>query len=135
MHPVARRLGAPKDGSRREKGDPMQIRALVKVMALAAALLAPAASVYAFGGDWCHVTEVYSFSDRVHVKCSIQSNGISYFAVPTSSSAIAGRFSTMASLAVGGYLWIDYEFYDTSGPSFGCQLNDCRRALSWKVAE
>jgi hypothetical protein len=38
-------------------------------------------------------------------------------------------------MAVGGYLWIDYEFYDTSGPAFGCQLSDCRRALSWKLAQ
>jgi hypothetical protein len=111
------------------------MRGLAKAMALAAALLAPAASVYAFGGDWCHVSEVYSFSDRVHVRCSSPSNGISYFAVPTSNSAVAGRFSSMASLTVGGYLWIDYEFYDTSGTSFGCQLNDCRRALSWKLAQ
>jgi hypothetical protein len=50
---------------------------------------------------------------------------------------IGGRGASpeTVSLAVGGYLWIDYEFYDTSGPSFGCQLSDCRRALSWKLAQ
>src|SRR5262249_61678653 len=72
---------------------------------------------------------------RVHVRCSTPPNGISYFAVPTSNSAVAGRFSSMASMAVGGCLWIDYEFYDTSGPPFGCQLSDCRRALRWKLAQ
>ena len=77
----------------------------------------------------------YLLSDRVHVRCSTPPNGISYFAVPTSNSAVADRFSSMASMAVGGYLWIDYEFYDTSGPAFGCQLSDCRRALSWKLAQ
>jgi hypothetical protein len=50
---------------------------------------------------------------------------------------IGGRGASpeTVSLAVGGYLWIDYEFYDTSGPSFGCHLSDCRRALSWKLAQ
>jgi hypothetical protein len=113
----------------------MQIGALPRVLALVAALLAPAAGAHAFGGDWCHVTEVYAFSDRVHVKCNPAPLAISYFAVPTSNSAVAARFISMASLVVGGYLWIDYEFFDTSGPSFGCQLSDCRRALSWKLAE
>jgi hypothetical protein len=76
-----------------------------------------------------------AFVDRVHVRCTNAPNAISYFAVSTSNSAVAARFSSMASLAVGGYLWIDYDFFDTSGPSFGCQLGDCRRALSWKLAQ
>src|SRR5262245_6370751 len=112
----------------------MRIRALPKVLTLVVALLAPVASAHAFGGDWCHVTEVYAFSDRVHVKCNPAPFAIPYFAVPTGNSAVAARFSSMASLAVGSGLWIDYECYDASGPSFGCQLSDCRRAVSWKLA-
>jgi hypothetical protein len=70
----------------------------------------------------------------VHVRCGNAPNAIAYFAVSTSNSAVAGRFSSMASLAVGSYLWVDYDFFDTSGPSFGCPLNDCPRALGWKLA-
>jgi hypothetical protein len=110
----------------------MKIGALVKWVGLAAALLALPAS--ALAGDWCEVAELYSFSDRVHVRCAKPAYpGFYYFAVPTSSSAEAARFTSMASVALGGYLWIDYNMFDTSGPSFGCQANDCRRALSWRL--
>lgn len=80
---------------------------------------------------------MYAFSNRVHVKCGIQSyNGIEYFAIPTSSSAQAGRFTTMATAALGGWMWVDWEYWDvTTGPAFGCHAHDCRPALSWQVVQ
>jgi hypothetical protein len=110
----------------------MKIRALVKSVAFAAALIVLPGS--ALGGDWCQVTELYSFSNRVHVKCAqLAYPGFSYFAVPLSSAAEVASFASMASMAMGGYLWIDYNMFDTSATSFGCAANDCRRALSWRL--
>jgi hypothetical protein len=104
----------------------MKIKALVKSAALAALVTLPAGAQADYVG--CKVREVYAFSNRVHVNCSnTLPQNIQFFAVPTSSSGEAARFTTMASMALGDYLFIDYDFSDTSGPSFGCQLNDCRR--------
>ena len=106
----------------------MKIKALVKSVALGALCTLPM-SAQANSVTECKVTEVWAFSDRVHVKC----DGSIYYAVPTSPSAEAARFTTMASLAVGDYLWIEYDWFDHSGQSFGCQVHDCRRALSWRL--
>ena len=119
----------------------MKIKTLVKSAALAALVTLPA-SAQALDGFNCKVTEVYAFSNRVHVKCANSVGGdeidIQYFAVPTSNSAEAARFTSMVSMALGGYLWI--ETYDSlvddlSGPSFGCLLNDCRRPKSFKLMD
>jgi hypothetical protein len=109
----------------------MKIRALVKSLALAAALIALPGSARA---DWCRVAELYSFSNRVHVKCAdLVYPGFSYFAVPRTNAAEVASFTTMASMAMGGYLWIDFNMFDMSAASFGCANNDCRRALSWRL--
>ena len=91
----------------------MKIKALVKSVALAALCTLPVSAQA--DSVACKVTEVYAFSERVHVKCSeALPYGIIYFAVPTSPSAEAARFTTIASMALGDYLWIDYDWYDTS---------------------
>ena len=111
----------------------MKIKALVKSAALAALCTLPA-SAQALDGFNCKVTEVAVFSDRVHVKCSA-TTPISYYAVPTAgNSAEAARFTTMASMALGGYLYVEYEFYGPdTGSSFGCLGYNCRRALSFAL--
>jgi hypothetical protein len=106
----------------------MMIRTLVQSVALAALVMLPASA--RAGGGWCDVTEVYAFSNRVHVKCGA---GPNYYAVPTSNSGEAARFTTMASLALGGQLWIDFDFADLSGQSFGCEPRNCRRALGFAL--
>jgi hypothetical protein len=109
----------------------MQIRAFIKAVALAAVLALPGS---ALAGGWCQVTELYSFDSRVHVRCAgLVYPGFSYFAVPLSSTAQVASFSAMASMAMGGYLWIDFNMFDTSATSFGCAAHDCRRALSWRL--
>lgn len=108
----------------------MKIRALVKAVALAALIALPGSAL----AEWCHVTELYSFSNRVHVKCAeLVFPGFTYFAVPLSSPAEVASFTSMASMAMGGYLWIDFNMFDYSAASFGCANNDCRRALGWRL--
>lgn len=109
----------------------MKITALIQSAALAALFTLPA-SAQALESFKCRVTEVYAFSDRVHVKCasgtSRDETYIEYFAVPTSNSPEAARFTMMATMALGGDLWVEYEFY--TGPyTFGCSTHNCRRAL------
>ena len=110
----------------------MTIRTLVKSVALAALVTLPA-NAQAGVIVPCKVTEVAAFSDRVHVKCD-GFTPISYYAVPTSgNSAEAARFTTMASMALGSTLWIEGSDNSNSGPSFGCQLHNCRRPLSFTL--
>jgi hypothetical protein len=111
---------------------PVKIRTLVKAMVLATLCTLPA-SAQAAATVECKVVEVAAFKDRVHVKCSNFASGPRYFAVPTSSPGEAAHFITMASLALGGYLWVESDYYDLNGPSFGCQLHDCRPALSFRL--
>jgi DNA-binding transcriptional LysR family regulator len=65
----------------------------------------------------------------VHVRCSTPPNGISYFPVPTSNSAVAGRFSSMASMAVGGYLWIDAADLNLSPSAVSRQIQSLETHL------
>jgi hypothetical protein len=114
----------------------MKIKTLVKSAALAALFTLPASAQADVYSGKCQVTEVYAFSNRVHAKCSEPvALGIQYFAVPTSSSAEAARFTTMASMALGDYLWVYYDDFDFSAESFGCLPENCRRPVSFRLAQ
>jgi hypothetical protein len=41
------------------------------------------------------------------------------------------RFPSVAFRAVGSVLRVEYDYYDTSATSFGCQYGDCRQALDF----
>src|SRR4029077_14041197 len=111
--------------------DHMKNKGLVRSLVLGFALFAPAASVLATTlTTYCYVDEVRTFSNRVHVHCSF-SGYTPYFAVPTSSSAEAGRFIQMATMAWDSSqpLFVEYDPY-ADASSFQCGYNDCRRALN-----
>jgi len=117
----------------------MTVSALVRSFALGVALLALAASVHADTFP-CMVTEVKSFSNRVHVSCKWDAcsqgnygycfNDIHYFAVPASDSSMALRFNAMASTAVGDFLLVDYDRH-ADGSWFGCLYSNCRPVISF----
>jgi hypothetical protein len=108
----------------------MKIRALVSSLALAALIALPGSAL----AEWCRVAELYSFGNRVHVRCAdLVYPGFTYFAVPLTNAAEVASFTSMASMAMGGYLWIDFNMFDTSAASFGCANHDCRRALGWRL--
>lgn len=73
-----------------------------------------------------------TFANRTHVKCaSAVSGGIVWFAVDSSKVDYANRFMSMVNTALvsGKTLTLNYDPADTSGASFGCAANDCRKAL------
>jgi hypothetical protein len=120
----------------------MKIGRIAQALAFGAAMLAAPASAALTHS--CLVKEVKSFSDRVHVRCAagptIEAAGfgpltfIVYFAVPASDWSMALRFTSMASMAVGSYLDIEYNPY-VSAAWFGCQDHDCRQALSFGLRD
>ncbi len=67
---------------------------------------------------------------RVHVKCASAVNGIDYFAVSTADAVnaqmILSILITAYTDAGGKTLSILYDPDDTTGPSFGCLINNCR---------
>jgi hypothetical protein len=80
------------------------------------------------------------FTNRVHVFCQTTTpvgsapvlSGISWFAFPTSpDSAASSRFlSLFQSSAISGrYVWLEVNPTDTSGSSFGCATDNCRRVF------
>ena len=84
----------------------------------------------------CTSTEVATYPERIHVRCSVAaSGGIVFFAVPTANSAHAARMLTVLMMAhlTAKPIIIEYDPADTSGTSFGCGASDCRRFLSLAV--
>ena len=87
--------------------------------------------------EWvaCTISEVVSFDNRVHVRCTSSHNfgtgatAIFFYAVPTSDTAWAGRFSAMAStaFATGRVLRVQASSAD-NGSSWGCASSNCRPA-------
>ncbi|HEX5717509.1 MAG TPA: hypothetical protein VF179_15225 [Thermoanaerobaculia bacterium] len=72
---------------------------------------------------------VYSVgSKRIHVKCAQAVNGIRFFALSSSDSALMGRvLSLITSAQIGGRtLSILYDPADLSGQAWGCANSDCR---------
>lgn len=85
------------------------------------------------------------FSNRVHVFCQSTTPvgsapaldaGIFWFAVPTApDSAAASRFMSLlqTSVITAKPIWLQVVPNDTSGTSFGCGANDCRRIYAMEM--
>ena len=76
----------------------------------------------------CTPSYIGTFSNRVHVLCTVAApGGIYYFAAPASDSKYAARVLSimLTAKALGKNLQI---YYDTNGngAAYGCQTNDCR---------
>ena len=105
------------------------------VLALTLALLAaflPADSAEA-AETWTtctpvNVTVYGTGSKRIHVKCAQSVNGIRYFALSSSDSALMARvLGLITSAQIGGRtLSILYDPADLSGQAWGCANSDCR---------
>jgi hypothetical protein len=78
------------------------------------------------------------FTDRVHIWCPSTTpvagapalTGIYWFAFPTSpDSAAASRFMSLMQTATiaGRNVWVEVNPTDTSGGTFGCGTDNCRR--------
>jgi hypothetical protein len=84
----------------------------------------------------CNSVDVAAFANRIHVRCDIAaSGGIVFFAVATANSAHAARILSVLMMAhlTTRKIIIEYNPNDTTGTSFGCLANDCRRLLSVAV--
>ena len=123
----------------------MKIRSLVPTLMFCAAVALPTGALAQDDGGYsnavywadCHVVEVATFTNRVHVKCANTVAGeyipLRYFASPTSNSAEAARLVTLGSAALmgagGGKLWVHLDLSKTDATSYGCAANDCRRPI------
>ncbi len=99
--------------------------------ALVASLVAFAPSAHAENFS-CNPVNVASFGNRVHVKCAPGDGAIVFFAVNTTNPGAAQRFSdiAVAALVNNKSLLIQFDPANTTGPSFGCALDNCRPAAS-----
>jgi len=81
----------------------------------------------------CTLRDVVVFGNRVHCQCTTTTSDgpakIRYFAVPTTDAKLADRLLTIGTTAlVSGRRFIaGYTKGDTSGSSFNCNSNDCRK--------
>jgi hypothetical protein len=83
----------------------------------------------------CTPVDVATYAERVHVRCTSSISGVRFFAVATTDAPAAARFVSVATsaLVAGRTLTVLYDPADTSGPTFGCQTSDCRRALALAI--
>ncbi len=79
--------------------------------------------------DWhtCNPTEVATFTNRIHVHCSVGVGDIDFFAAPTNSEHV-DRYLSIIMFAIerNTELFVAYDISDLSGSSFGCRNDDCR---------
>ena len=103
---------------------------MISKILLFVSLLGP---IQAMGGTpvWyaCKPESIFAAYLRVHVKCSNPINGIQIFAASTDASDQSTRFLTLMSQARGSGkdVHVFYDPDDTSGTSFGCKAEDCRK--------
>ncbi|MFN8492234.1 MAG: hypothetical protein U0350_31835 [Caldilineaceae bacterium] len=85
----------------------------------------------------CHPARIATFAERIHVLCAQPVNGISFFAVSTLDGRYSARVLSvlLTAFATGKDLNIEYDPDDTSGSSFGCGADDCRKLLMAEVME
>lgn len=78
----------------------------------------------------CTVKDVASFgNERVHVHCSNDPDGFTFFAVPIDATGMATRLTdagTAAMQTAGLKLLLDYCPNDLSGANIGCDNVNCR---------
>jgi hypothetical protein len=101
---------------------------ILLAIAVSCTLVAPNVSAETFN---CTPIRVDAMTDHVDVLCSpgtSSSPSIIFFAVATSNADNAQRFLTLATAAMlnNKPLSFLYSMSDTTGPSFGCALADCR---------
>ena len=84
---------------------------------------APNASFY------CDVSNVASFDNRIHIRCSNSNNGIYYYAYPTDPVHVATANQFLAigntAYALGHHVWVYYDSNSSMNPA-GCNTSDCR---------
>jgi hypothetical protein len=84
------------------------------------------------------------FTNRVHIWCPTTTpvasapalSGIYWFAFPTSpDSAAASRFMSLMQSAIlaSRTVWVEANPTDTSGTSFGCAADNCRRIYGLEI--
>jgi hypothetical protein len=103
--------------------------AIFVILVVSFAVLAPSAHAVNFS---CNPINVASFGNRVHVKCAPGDGAIVFFAVSATNPAVAQRFTdiAVAALVNNKSLLIQFDPANTTGPSFGCALDNCRPAAS-----
>jgi hypothetical protein len=109
-------------------GTRMIVRALAVCCALGT-IVAPV-SAQATTAD-CTPTLVGTVLARVHVRCAAPvSGGVIFFAARTGDTPFADRFLKLASdaLIAKRTLVIHYDPNDTTGPTWGCAIVECRPA-------
>jgi hypothetical protein len=93
----------------------------------------------------CSVQEVKWFSNRVHVMCVQPAPNIGmmstqrtvyYFAWPTSDATGAERFAKVGTDALAGIgrFMVEYDIRSTTGVSFGCAVEDCRKPVTFGLS-
>lgn len=76
----------------------------------------------------CNASNIMTYSNRTHVRCTESFSGIQYFAIGHDDSSATARILSIltAGALAGKTLIIGYDASDTSGTSIGCRENDCR---------
>lgn len=105
-------------------------------------------SMPAFATDYnCVPLETAVFGNRAHVLCAAPApktrgsypvdtgHSIQFLAVPLSDQEWAGRFIRLANIAEtsGLILRVRFTSGDYSGESFGCDRDDCRKAIAFSL--
>jgi hypothetical protein len=105
------------------------MRTIFAVLVVSFVAFAPSAQAVNFT---CNPVNVASFGNRVHVKCAPGAGAIIFFAVNTTNAGTAQRFTdiAVAALVNNKSLLIQFDPANTTGPSFGCALDNCRPAAS-----
>ena len=110
----------------------------MKNIILSTALLTASAlsSVGSFAAShYCQPSNVFAFTNRVHVKCSNPAGKFRYFAVSTKNKTQADQFLKLATSAFMSdkRFYVRYDTNDKSGNSWGCKSHDCRRAYYFGI--
>jgi len=88
---------------------------------------------------YCQPVEVTVFSNRMHIRCRYALGSTNpgfvplfgdprFFAVPASDVRLTAAAVTLAQAAITSNrsIWIGFDYFDTTGEAYGCQLVDCR---------
>src|SRR4051812_10842445 len=102
------------------------VGSMFTILVLAASQNATAQPVPQDVASRCTLISIESRSNRVEINCTTDGGNVR-FAVPTTNSGTAARFTDIALFAFinNKKLLIAYKLQDVSGPNFGCVAPGC----------
>jgi hypothetical protein len=106
---------------------------LISAVGFGPVILTPIAE--AQNPEWaeCKRAEIMVTTNRIHIRCAADVNGIIFFGYPTSDTANVDRYLHLLTDPYHGTFNILYDPGDTSGTAFGCQAHNCRKILGMAI--